>query len=182
MRSAILDVADTTGAEGADGIFDQGDLMLFKEKILQGVGAELSNCTGYDWSRYDLSGEGHTGADWGSKFNLDINKPAEWTYVTAPHDPDMSFNEHCTTDLQVLCYYAYSPLYQGSTEERDDLLEGFCGGQKSWTAYPTPTSITELHSYLNQRPFYLYAKVNRQGIYAAEPYLAGPNDLWYLNQ
>jgi len=146
-RFAILDVADSNGVEGGDGAFDQGDLKVFLDKIPQGVGKMQSQCTGYDWSRYDLSGDGHTGADRGNSFNLDINKPAAWTYVTAPEDPDMTFNESCVTDMQVMCYYAYSPLYTDNTDsktERDNFLHGFCGhGQKAWHQWVLPSVWTE---------------------------------------
>ena len=129
-RLAVLDVANTSGVEGGDGKFDQGDLKVFLDKIPQGVGAAQTHRSGYDWSRYDLSGDGHTGADLGNRFNLDMNLPASMTYVTAPEDANMPFNERCVTDMQILCYYAYSPMYPkdvNSRSQRDDLLKPFCG-------------------------------------------------------
>ena len=31
------------------------------------------------------------------------------------------------TDIEILCYYAYSPLYQGNPDARKTLLRGRCG-------------------------------------------------------
>jgi beta-lactam-binding protein with PASTA domain len=140
-RSAILDVADSNGVEGGDKKFDQGDLTVFLDKITQGVGPAQTHQSGYDWSRYDLSGDGHTGVDRGNGFNLDMNQPISLSYVSAPEDANMTFNERCVSDMQILCYYAYSPMYSSdgnSRSERDDLLKRFCGhSQKTWLQEPT---------------------------------------------
>jgi hypothetical protein len=39
----------------------------------------------------------------------------------------VSFNENSLTDLQILCYYAYSRLYTGDTDKRKDLPGEKCG-------------------------------------------------------
>jgi hypothetical protein len=140
-RLAVLDVANTSGVEGGDGKFDQGDLQVFLSKIPQGVGPAQSHRSGYDWSRYDLSGDGHTGPDRGNQFNLDMTLPISLTTVTAPEDASLSCNEGCVSDMQILCYYAYSPLFDATANRvaRDGLLKRYCNrGPKSWTTEPTP--------------------------------------------
>jgi hypothetical protein len=40
---------------------------------------------------------------------------------------DIHFDETGVTDLEVLCYYAYSPMYTGNPDTRKSLLAGRCG-------------------------------------------------------
>ena len=37
------------------------------------------------------------------------------------------FDEAAVTDVEILCYYAYSPLFQGDPDARRELLAGRCG-------------------------------------------------------
>lgn len=39
----------------------------------------------------------------------------------------MGFDENELTDIEILCYCAYSPLFTGNTDTRKSLLDGRCG-------------------------------------------------------
>jgi hypothetical protein len=67
----------------------------------------------------------------------------------------VGFDESDLTDVEILCYYAYSPLYAGDFDARKSLLDGRCGlavspktvtlnaGQKQqFTASPSSITVT----------------------------------------
>ena len=69
-----------------------------------------------DFSQYDLNGDGFTGGSTTERFDLDRTGSTQYgtsVYSTVLQNigGDVSFNENQLTDLQILCYYAYSPLY-----------------------------------------------------------------------
>jgi hypothetical protein len=115
VRLAILDI---TG----DGTFTQADLVAHAgARRLSGEGPR-------DWSRSDLNGDGFTGGPGTAAFDLDPNGSTRagaplLQVVTASVDgSSVPFNESAVTDVQVLCFYAYSPLYTGSDTMRTQLL------------------------------------------------------------
>ncbi len=125
-RSAILDVADDSGGEGANGAFDERDVERFLDAFAESFGSQ-------DWSRYDLNGDGTTGDDDTDPaatacIDLDMDEPPAFEMVdqTLPGDVLVAYDESAATDRDVLCYYAYSPLYVGDPDERDQLLERAC--------------------------------------------------------
>ena len=114
VRRAILDLNE-------DRFFDEKDVEKFLTEFDTANGAK-------DYSRYDLNGDGQTGGDSKAKFNLDMDYPPTYTSVSQTiEDNSVSFNENSLTDLQILCYYAYSRLYTGDTDKRKDLLGEKCG-------------------------------------------------------
>jgi hypothetical protein len=116
-RRAILDVVDAAGALGTNGHFDERDLERFLSELDNAAGAR-------DWSRFDLNGDGRTGGMTTARFDLDVGDPPDWTMVDRPDGLGDPFDETAVTDLDVLCYYANSPLYVGSQEDRATLLAG----------------------------------------------------------
>jgi len=138
VRLAILDLVDDKGDPGGNGAFDEKDL----ERFLQ----EYSGAEGeIDYSRYDLNGDGWTDGrcDRTEKFNLDIDYPPSYGSVTQDmQGKAVSFDEAKATDMHVLCYYAYSPLYTGDLSLRDSALGSRCGEcdgddpPTPWTAPP----------------------------------------------
>jgi hypothetical protein len=120
VRLALLDVAKAGGVSGGDGVFDRNDLAL----LVASLPAVAQSAP--DYSRFDLNGDGHTGGETTARFDLDINEPPAWTSVDATvHGVAVRFDETRLTDMDVLCYYAYSSLYPGDTENiqaRDTLL------------------------------------------------------------
>ncbi|UCC39631.1 MAG: S8/S53 family peptidase [Candidatus Aminicenantes bacterium] len=138
VRKAILDVTGTSSDPIPNQIFDERDIELFLWAFDNADGA-------LDYSRYDLNGDGKTGGPTTAKFDLDIDSPPRYVESTSQiiRGEPLSFDETDLTDLDILCYYAYSPLYLGDTNERDNLLEDCCG--------PTIKSITPSELTLGRR-------------------------------
>jgi hypothetical protein len=111
VRLAILDVTGPGGVP--DNRFDQLDAITFLNQF-----AAPSAGQSPDYSRYDLNGDGYTGGDATSSFDLDLSRGG--TLFPLPLTKSiggvaMTFDEGAVTDLQVLCYYVYSPLFSGGT-------------------------------------------------------------------
>lgn len=118
IRKSILDVTDTTGTGDRDGIFDEGDINAWLNTIFP----EFP-----DLFAFDLNGDGHTGGSDTAWFDLDINAlPVYTTVAQTIGDREVTFNEEAVTDFDVLCYYAYSALYTGDEEQREELLQETC--------------------------------------------------------
>ncbi len=140
VRLAILDVVDDKGDPGGDGAFDEKDLERFLQAY-SGAEGEI------DYSRYDLNGDGWTDGrcDRTEKFNLDIDYPPSYGSVTQDiQGKAVAFDEGKATDMHVLCYYAYSPLYTGDVSLRDSAMGSRCGecdGDDPSTPWPVPPEI-----------------------------------------
>jgi subtilase family protein len=126
VRLAILDVNN-------DGVFDEGDVSAFVGLLADGNGNPIRDPATRDYSRFDLNGDGFTGGSRTESFDLD--RLGSTQYGAANLAPDVtqetegetkSFDEHQLTDLQILCYYAYSDLYTGNPDERRLRLAGLC--------------------------------------------------------
>jgi hypothetical protein len=119
IRGALLDVDDNGG-------FDTLDLIAFASAYGLNGGTPPSGTR--DYSRYDLNGDGYTGSIGTARFDLDrvgstqFGTSSYGEAVQTIEDIEVRLNENALSDLQILCYYAYSPLYQGDTTERDNLL------------------------------------------------------------
>jgi hypothetical protein len=110
IRSAILDVND-------DDVFDPLDLDEFVTAYGLGDPNTPTIPTARDYSRFDLNGDGFTGGVITDRVDLDANgldatgAPIISTVTQPIEGIDITMNEAAVSDLQVLCYYAYSPLY-----------------------------------------------------------------------
>ena len=72
-----------------------------------------------------------------------MDYPPTYTSVSQTIEGNsVSFDENSLTDLDILCYYAYSPLYTGDTDKRKDLLKEKCGKEPSVDV--TWVSLTDL--------------------------------------
>lgn len=129
VRLAILDAADGSGNEGSNGSFDEHDLGFFITRLDAGTEEIESGSRPVKHSRVDLNGDGYDGGrSLTKRFNLDINYPPNYTTVTQQIEEELvSFDESALTDDDILCYYAYSGLYTGSTSERKTLMAPRCG-------------------------------------------------------
>ncbi len=118
VRLAILDADD-------NGKFDEADLSTFLDKIFTGEETQ-------DYSRYDLNGDGFTGGPTIERFDLDRVGSSQFgatlysTVTQSIEGETISFVETHLTDLQILCYYAYSALYTGDPDMRKQLTAGNC--------------------------------------------------------
>lgn len=113
-RMALLDVLH-------HGRFDEDDLAAI-------VSALTSHAGALDYSQYDLNGDGFTGggAAHTASFDLDVSyvpgnsgslySTIQETIAGVP----VSFNESQLSDEQILCYYAYSPLYTQTNQMWDE--------------------------------------------------------------
>ena len=132
QRAALLNVNGFAG-------FDEGDVDIFLESLFVvdangQVTRQAAPGTVVDFSRYDLNGDGFTTAGARrERFDLDRVNSTQYgatSYRTVSQDiegVEISFDETGLTDLEILCYYAYSPLYTGDTTERRNMLAGRCG-------------------------------------------------------
>ncbi len=135
VRNAILDIAGSNPTElGENDQFDENDLKYFIEQIETGSEEIRLNNAKVKYSRADLNGDGYNGGgsdsggdDYKKKFDLDINSPPDFTSVKQIiEDREVDFDENALTDNDILCYYAYSNLYTGDTDQRKDLMSGRC--------------------------------------------------------
>jgi hypothetical protein len=122
VRRALLDVND-------DGAFDAQDITTLLD--------ELDDPSAFpDYGRYDLNGDGHTGGRHTIGFDLDRTGsvpagPAMLTGVTQDiGGQPVEFSEHAVGDLDVLCFYGFSSLYDGDAATRDGLLLSRCSPLK----------------------------------------------------
>jgi hypothetical protein len=106
VRRTLLDVADAEGLSGTNGRFDAWDVAVLKSELEAANGAT-------DYSRFDLNGDGNTGGPARRRFDLDANELPAYSHLTRTiGGGSRDFDESALTDLDVLCYYAFSPLFQ----------------------------------------------------------------------
>ncbi len=126
VRLAMLDVDDSDGRHR----FDQADLKAFHDKYIDANGEPKPDVEGL--SRFDLNGDGSIGAQHTEDFDLDTSTSTRFgaSDFGFPHKDidgsDTSYIENLTSDLDVVCYYAYSHLYTGDTFKRGNLMGAPC--------------------------------------------------------
>lgn len=128
VRRTLLDVDEND-------VFDQNDLIGFLNVLYNSSTGDALAPAMPDYSRHDLNGDGFTGGPGRGRFDLDVNHPPTWTSVSAP-GISKPFDELELTDIDILCYYAYSDLYSGLTNTRDLLLRDRCGSSVDWLTSP----------------------------------------------
>lgn len=112
IRRAILDLTN-------DGSFTEADLTVWVDKLITNVSTPAL----LDYSRHDLNGDGYTGGSTPAAFDLDLNQSIALAEIPKTIENEVvTFNEKMLTDIQILCYYAYSSLYQGNVDDRKTLL------------------------------------------------------------
>jgi hypothetical protein len=119
VMAEILDVTD-------DGRFDMDDLDDFEDELLNGSGD-------LDYGRLDLNGNGRAFA-FAQGERLDLN--GFGTIATASRlitledgtTRNVTYDESDLSDLDILCYFAYSVLYDGVTDDRDAAWGTRCAG------------------------------------------------------
>ena len=119
VRLAILNHNGTGG-------FDAADLAAHAAAIAAGGSG------GRNWGRSDLNGDGFTGVGSGlPAFDLDptgstrAGRSSFGPVTQTIEGSAVSFNEASVSDLEVLCFYAYSSLYTGTNpSQREALLTG----------------------------------------------------------
>jgi hypothetical protein len=147
VRSAILDVTE-------DNSFNENDLQQFVNNYYDTSGPSLVLIEPDvpDYGRYDLNGDGWTGGSKNTKFDLNMDLSSNGEITQYIGGDNVGFNEYAASDVNVLCYYAYSNLYSGDTEQRDDLIGRICGKEECRYGY-SPYDIN-----------YGYYKICRQSL------------------
>ncbi|HXI01991.1 MAG TPA: hypothetical protein VNI57_02335, partial [Candidatus Saccharimonadales bacterium] len=126
VRLAILDLND-------DGVFDETDISTFLSIYLDSNGDPV-NPSVRDYLRFDLNGDGFSGGSHTEMFDLDRVGSTQYgqtqysTVTQSIEGQDVTYDESAVTDLDVLCYNAYSDLYTGDPNTRDDELAARCQG------------------------------------------------------
>ena len=100
-----------------------------------------SSAVDRDWSRQDLNGDGFTGGTQTAALDLDpTGTPAQGVPKLEKVRQDIvgvsvEFDEAGVTDMQALCYWAYSGLYEGDEDRRTELLDPVtnCGAEPQFT-------------------------------------------------
>ncbi len=139
MRRHLLDVASSDGTSTPDQSFDEHDISRFLNQFEAAEMERLSagNDEQRDDSRYDLNGNGLTGGERRAAF--DVSGVHEGLLDPSPsydfNGVIVRLDEQALTDDDILCYYAYSPLYTGSAVARNTLLEDVCRVPNKRLAY-----------------------------------------------
>jgi len=121
---AILDV---TG----DGAFDEADLAAFLD------GFAFRTAEG-DFGRFDLNGDGVHGSLARTE-HVDLNGDRTYgTVVRTVGTTPVPYGEAAVSDYDVLCYFAYGPLYDGAPALRDGLMAEPCLGTVVRVESPRP--------------------------------------------
>jgi len=134
VRLTLLDVND-------DGKFDETDIGAFLDAYVTN-GVPVTPIF-FDYGRLDLNGDGLTGGLTTERFDLDrvgSTQFGQTLYSEVTQNIEgktVTFDESDLTDLQVLCYYAYSALYSGDPDIRSDSLGCLCGGGVQILVSPT---------------------------------------------
>ena len=119
IRRALVDVNN-------DGNFDHLDLLQFQAAYGLTDPSRPSIPSTRDYSRFDLNGDGFTGGIITDRFDLDasgIDAGSAANSVTLSIEGyQVTMNEAALSDIQILCFYAYSPLYATSPVNRDEAL------------------------------------------------------------
>jgi len=139
VRTALLDTDD-------NGRFDQNDLQNFM------LVYNLPPPTSRDYGRFDLNGDGFSGGPGMARFDLDRVGSTQFgqghfgTVFEPIGGHTVFFDETKASDLDILCYYAYSALYTGNPSARDQLMLAQClpcpDGSRSTTCEAPTTSTT----------------------------------------
>lgn len=118
IRRAILDLTN-------DDRFDDADVQRYLDAFESATGTAR-------WGREDLNGDGDVGGGIRAAMDLDAaaydGERAVLQQITQLIEGiPVTFDEARVTDLQALCYFAYSPLYaEDRAEQRTDLLGERC--------------------------------------------------------
>lgn len=119
VRRSLLDVAAPGGPSTPDGVFGDDDLTRFAQAFAAGSGTPT-------FSRFDLNGDGFTGAGQLTLFDLDFDRRLQTASYIAGGS-SVTVNERQASDIEILCYYAFSPLFAGTPAGRTAAIGPACG-------------------------------------------------------
>ncbi len=126
-----------------DGAFDDADVVAILAEIDAADGADRT------WPRGDLNGDGFASADGRTPLDLDGDGARTSFAVAVPGDEaavfeDRLVDETAATDLDVLCWGAFSGPFTGDADARDAALAGRCR--------PSRSGVLTHHAVTTSRP------------------------------
>ena len=154
-----MDVANTSGALGADGVFDEGDLSALLNQL-------TVNPVPLDYGRFDLNGDGYTGGGT-TRMDLDGVRPVAWGF-SQRHDilgVKVLRDENVVRDLDVLCHEVTGPHYTGDVMARDNFAKNHClptVGLFTDPAFPVGGTARPRHAAANRGPGHGHGPRRRQ--------------------
>lgn len=164
VRKALLDVTGPNQDSAPNGRFDEQDIEKYLDAFAAYEGVRQQQGEEADDSRYDLNGDGFTGpAQTAGAVSMDLD--ADGFYTTLDVDINgqtVTFNEAVISDMDALCYFAFSDLYVGNTTQRDALLETQCG--TSDTIFVTVVQMPPLVPVNGIIPVDIRAGINGNGV------------------
>ncbi len=122
VRMTLLDVDE-------DDDFDASDVSRFLQTLLRTPMTDEPT-----YGRHDLNGDGYEGGPRRSRFDLDRVGSTRFgaadyqTLQVLIEGTSLALDERNVTDLEILCYYAYTSLYSGDSMQRSELLGLPCTG------------------------------------------------------
>jgi hypothetical protein len=115
IRLALLDV-------NGDGNFDHLDLQKWHDALHLGDPGFGGIPASRDYSRFDLNGDGTTGGIPIGAFDLDLTGSLSGAATQQIEGYPVDMTKAALTDLQILCFYAYSDLYAQAPANHDDAI------------------------------------------------------------
>ena len=178
IRQKLLDA-------NGDQIFNDADILIFLRHFFV-VDSDQNITTQApppiaDFSQYDLNGDGFTtSGSFRERFDLDRTGStqfgaSQYTDVSQTIEgTEIRFDENGVTDLEILCYYAYSNLYQGDNDARKSLLDGRCGlAVQPATATLSPGQVQQFTASLPNGDLVTWSatcgQIDNTGKYTATP-------------
>lgn len=135
VRSALLDVVDSQVGTAGSALPQIGNRKFDEKDLLRFVLEFESRRGSQDYSRFDLNGDGYTGDSkvpappltgfTGVPFDLNANHKLlistsgnyeTYSWPMPLFDYTATVDEGYLTDWEILCYYAFSDLYQGDID------------------------------------------------------------------
>jgi hypothetical protein len=140
VRLAIVDVNN-------NGEFNENDLQMFVTNyVVNGVPVEPAS---RDYGRFDLNGDGFTGGSGTERFDLDRLGSEQFGFTLydlsvtqSVEGLPITYSENAASDLDVLCYCAYSGLYTGDTNTRSALIGDLCTAKVAVRVFGRGTVLT----------------------------------------
>lgn len=139
VRRTLLDVDE-------DGAFTEADVTAFVSRYFEADFVTPVQPAARDYGRHDLNGDGFTGGSGRESFDLHragstpYGAPLLGSVMVDVGAERFTLEEGSVSDLQILCYYAYSELFTGIAADRDRLLGERCV-PLSVTVAPSSTAV-----------------------------------------
>ena len=180
VRKAILDF-------NSDGYFNQDDVTIFADSMNLPTADNpiplLSSLTAYN--RFNLNGAGGLFGltDVTARFDLDplglpTGDPSKYGGLSYTIDnTSITLDENSLTDLDILCYYAYSPLYLGDEATLTRLLPAsLCRGQQGTIGFIRQSEEPAGSGQYIYRVYTMDSEGGNQSLLSSLPANSAPRD------